>query len=337
MTARFILSKSAAIQKHDTVKKYADIISFSHKTNLEVSKVLHENTDCMFSVHATEDYSKLDADRIWFFLQSNSEEELKKAFSYGISKFVVDNVNDLGKLLNYCERHNKKIWLLLRMRLKEHTVHTGKHFVFGMYTHTVNEWLSNIDKNMVEKLGIHCHRKTQNVSEWSIQEELEESIEQWDKIDFVNIGGGIPSEYKNFKISVIDYVFSQIAELKEWLNEKGVKLIIEPGRYIAAPAVRLECEIINMYDDTIVVNCSIFNGAMDTWIANIRLLIEGELEEGTAYTIKGITPDSVDILRYRAYLKNPKIGDKIVFLNAGAYNFHTDFCGLSRIRTDITK
>jgi ornithine decarboxylase len=337
MTARFILSKSAAIQKYDTVKKFADIISFSHKTNLDVANVLHDNTDCMFSVHATEDHSDISPERIWFFLQSNSDEELAQIFSNKISKFVVDNVNDLKKILDFCERHDKKIWLLLRMRLKEHTVHTGKHFVFGMYSHTVNEWLAKIDKKTVEKLGVHCHRKTQNVSEWSIREELEESIEKWDKIDFVNIGGGIPSEYKNFRTSVIDYVFSQIAELKGWLNKKNVELIIEPGRYIAAPAVRLECDIINMYEDTIVVNCSIFNAAMDTWIANIRLLVEGELDEGTSYTIKGITPDSVDIIRYKVYLNNPKLGDKIVFLNAGAYSFHTDFCGLPKIKTYIIK
>ena len=54
-------------------------------------------------------------------------------------------------------------------------------------------------------------------------------------------------------------------------------------------------------------------------------------EKGQAYTIKGMTPDSMDILRYRVFLKKPKIGDKIVFLNAGAYTFSTDFCGLKKL------
>ena len=112
-------------------------------------------------------------------------------------------------------------------------------------------------------------------------------------------------------------------------------MIIEPGRYIAASSVKLETNIVNIYDNNIVVDCSIFNAAMDTWIANIRLLVENELEQGNAYTIKGCTPDSVDIIRYKVFLRDPKIGDKLVFLNAGAYNFNTNFCNLPKLETVI--
>jgi ornithine decarboxylase len=113
-------------------------------------------------------------------------------------------------------------------------------------------------------------------------------------------------------------------------------MIIEPGRYIAAPSVELHANVINVYENNIVVDCSIFNSAMDTWISHIRLLVKGEAEEGEAYTIKGFTPDSADILRYRVYLsKKPKISDKIIFLNAGAYNFSTDFCNLPKLTTEV--
>ena len=65
---------------------------------------------------------------------------------------------------------------------------------------------------------------------------------------------------------------------------------------------------------------------MDTFVAHIRLLVEGEQENGYAYIIKGITPDSLDIFRYNVYLKEkPKVGDKIVFLNAGAYNYSSNY------------
>ena len=42
----------------------------------------------------------------------------------------------------------------------------------------------------------------------------------------------------------------------------------------------------------------------------------------------------MDLFRYRAYLKNLKVGDKLVFLNVGAYNFTTDFCDLEKIETN---
>ena len=48
-----------------------------------------------------------------------------------------------------------------------------------------------------------------------------------------------------------------------------------------------------------------------------------------------MTPCSMDLFRYRVYLDNPKVGDELVFLNAGAYNFRTDFCDLEEIETEV--
>ena len=156
-------------------------------------------------------------------------------------------------------------------------------------------------------------------------------------LDIVCIGGGIPGNYKNVSDKSIEYVFNKIAEVKEWLSSYSIKTLIEPGRFLASCPVTLETQIINIVGSTIIVNCSVYNSAMDTIIVPIKLLVKGELEEnkGNAYTIKGYTPCSLDIFRYKVFLKNPKIGDKIIFLNAGAYNFSTDFCNLEKLETII--
>ena len=197
--------------------------------------------------------------------------------------------------------------------------------------------LRNLD--CVDKVGIHFHRKTQNVSEWSLKEELIDSIseENFSKLDYVNIGGGIPAQYKNFRKEVIDYIFKKIEELKEFLNDKDIQMIIEPGRFIAAPAVKLECEVINVYHGNLIVNASVYNSAMDTFVANIRLLVEDEVENsGFCYVIKGFTPDSLDIFRYKVcFDKELKVGDKIVFLNAGAYNYSSNYFNLDNVETEI--
>ena len=188
----------------------------------------------------------------------------------------------------------------------------------------------------IKQLGIHFHRKTQNVSEWNLKEELEDSIEDFSLLDLVNIGGGIPAEYKNFRKEVSEHIFSKIRELREFLNSKDIKMIIEPGRFIAAPSIKLETEVVNVYDNNVIVDASVYNSAMDTFVANIRLLVEGEKEKGNCYTIKGITPDSLDIFRYKVYFdKEIKVGDKIVFLNAGAYNFSSGYFNLEKVETEI--
>ncbi len=334
--ARFVLSKKKLMNKYNEIKKLADIVSYSYKTNPVIGKVLEENTECMFSVHSIKNLTQKDMKRVWFFAQAWTYKEIKLLFEKGVINFVVDNENDLNTLLGYMKQQNKKINLLLRMRLKEHTVHTGKHFVFGFYSRKINQLLPKLRKNQnIEKLGIHFHRKTQNVSEWSLKQELTDSIKHWDKIDLVNIGGGLPAEYKNFRSEIMKNIFAKISELRKWLNDQNIKMIIEPGRYLAASPIKLETEITNIYENNIVINCSVYNSAMDTFVAHIRLLVEGELQEGTAYTIKGCTPDSMDIFRYRVFLEKPKVGDKLVFLNAGAYNFTTNFCNLPKLDTII--
>jgi len=336
MNPRFILSKSKAFEQLEIMKSLSDEVSYSVKTNTEVAKVLEGH--CLFSVHSFENLKLIkDKSKVWFFLQGSKKEDIHNLLQQGITNFVVDNINDLTSLL---ENLDKKINILLRMRLKEHTLHTGKHFVFGFYSKQINELLPKLKKNKnINKVGIHFHRKTQNVSEWSIKEELIQSIskENLELIDIVNIGGGLPARYKNFRKEVLDYIFDKIKELKLFLNENSIQMIIEPGRFIAAPSIKLETEIVNIYDSNIIVNASVYNTAMDTFVAQIRLLIEGEQEnKGYQYTIKGITPDSLDIFRYKVYLKNkPKIGDKIVFLNAGAYNYSSNYFNLPKIDTEI--
>ena len=189
--------------------------------------------------------------------------------------------------------------------------------------------------------GIHFHRKTQNTSEWSLKYELEQTIkpEILQKIHMVNIGGGLPDVYKNSRPEIINQIMSKILELKKWLNQQKISTVIEPGRYLAAHSIELETSIKNIYENTIIVDCSVYNACMDAFVANIRLLVKGETDksQGEGYTIKGMTPCSMDIFRYKVYLKNPVKGDKIIFENAGAYNFWTNFCNLKKIPTVITK
>lgn len=339
MKARFVLSKSKLLEQYKIVKNLSDSVSYSLKTNPIVGKFLEELTDCWFSVHFIQSLDTIkDKGRVCFIGQSWSNDDLDILFKKGVRSFIVDNEKDLNTLLDYIKNKDCMMNLFLRMRMKEYTIKTEKHFVFGMYSSQINELIPKLRKNSkINKLGIHFHRKTQNISEWSLKEELKDVLNEntLRQIDLFNIGGGIPVKYKNYNDDVLPYIFDKIKELKEWLNGYNIEMIVEPGRFFAAPCIKLETEIIGIYGNTIVVNCSVYNSAMDTVVAHIRLLVEGELEKGVPYTIKGCTPDSMDVFRYRVYLENPKIGDKITFLNAGAYTYSTDFCNLEKLETII--
>jgi len=313
-------------------------ISYSLKTFPEIGWILEENTDSFFTIHMMETLSFVkDMKRVWFVAQAWNLEKIDELISKGVEKFIVDNEADLKTLLKYLEKNDKKIDLLLRMKMREHTIYTGKYFVFGMFSKQINEMIPKLRKNKkIRKLGIHFHRKTENTSEWNLKEELSQMLDEETikNIDIVNIGGGLPIAYKNVSDRNLNFIFEKIVELKDWLKKYGIRTIIEPGRFLAGPPTKLETEIIAIYDNNIIVDASVYNGALDTIIVPLKLLVEGETEEGDNYVIKGCTPCSLDIFRYDVKFKEkPKVGDKIVFLNAGAYCFTTDFCNLPKLET----
>jgi len=338
--AKFIISKKKVFEQVEILKEIFDDVSYSYKTNPTIGNILNENESCYQSVHSIFELEMLkNKNKIWYFPTAINNEIIKILFEkYKIKNYIVDNETDLNILLEYINKSNFKINLLLRMKLKENTLFTGKHYVFGMRLKQIQELIPKLRENKnIEKLGIHFHRKTQNVSEWSLKDEIENSLgEKYLKlIDIINLGGGLPSNYANIHDRAIESIFTKIKELKDYVKEFNIDLIIEPGRFIAAPSVKLESNIIAIQDNTCFLDVSVFNGMLDTIIANVKLIIENEIEKGTAYTLKGCTPDSSDILRYRVYLDNPKIGDKIVFLNCGAYTYSTNFCALEKIEEEI--
>ena len=345
-TPFFKISEKKVIEQFEIIENIADIVSYSSKTNPDITKILETKTKSMFSVHFKNELKhQKDLSRTLFIAQAWTKEDVSELIKKGIKYFVVDNESDLDILIDYLKESDDKINLFLRLKLREKTIRTEKYFVFGMDSDVINKRILELKENKkIEKIGIHFHRKTQNMSEWNLQYELENilSEETIKNIDFINIGGGLPSEYANTNMNVFESIFRKLNEFKDWLHDNNIKLWIEPGRFIAAPAGKLITKIIGIYENNVIVDASIYNSDMDAIIVPVKLLIEEECpresvkEEGVkAYVIKGITPCSLDLFRYRAYLKNPKVGDTITFLNAGAYNFRSDFCDLEKIPTEV--
>jgi len=354
--ARFILDRKKVIEQYNKLRNLGVKISYSFKTNKEVGKVLQEEEDCRdceFSIHSLIEIDEFDEEnrnKLWFFSQAWYIEKIKKIIDKGVKNFVIDNEKDLEELLRFVDENEEIVNILLRMKFQEHRIGSGKYFTYGMSSRKISEIIGKIKNNpFIDKLGIHIHRKSQNVSEWNIREELEDSLseEVLERLNIINVGGGFPVKYRTYTSEVLPYIFDQIKEVKVWLADKRksggkeIEVYVEPGRFIAAPPVKLEAEVIQVYDNIIVINTSIYNCALDTVITDIRLLVEGELDdkvEGNFYKIKGNTPTRDDIFRYKVkFRESPKVGDKIIFLNAGAYNYTTDFCGLEKLETKIIK
>ncbi|MDA3837336.1 MAG: decarboxylase [Nanoarchaeota archaeon] len=342
MKPKFILSKKVVLEQYEKAESLVDIVSYSSKTNPIVTGILEDNTSSMFSIHSVHELKNIkDKSRIMFLSQGWENEEISYLIGEGVRFFVVDNVQDLETLKKYLNENKVEgITLFLRLKLKENTLRTEKHFVFGFGSDFVNDEILELkDVHGVVGVGVHFHRKTQNMAEWDLKREIENVLDRktLEGIDYLVMGGGLPSVYANTNVKVFEGIYNKIRSFRDWLNGYGVKVINEPGRFISAPAVKLETNIKAIYEGNIIVDASVYNSDLDAVIVPVKLLVEGELEkgEGEVYAVKGITPCSMDLFRYRVYLKEPKVGDKLVFLNAGAYNFTTNFCDLPMIETLI--
>ncbi len=343
MQPKFILSKSKLLEQYSKLKQLGLEISYSYKTNHEVGNTLQKIApNCEFSVHAKEEIQQIkNKNKIWFFTQAEPSEELEELLKLGIKNFVIDNEVDLERLLKTIEKTQTKINLSLRMKFQEHRIGSGKYFVYGMPSIKINQIIEKIKNNSnIEQMGIHIHRKSQNTSEWEIVSEIKDSLtkETLKKISFLNLGGGLPVKYKSYTSKILPYIFEKIKKAREFLEQNKIETYIEPGRFLAAPCIKLETQIIQVYEKTIVINTTIYNTALDTVLTNTKMIIEQELPEetkGDFYLIKGNSPTRDDIFRYKVKLKNPKPGDKITFLNAGAYNYTTDFFGYKKLETDV--
>ena len=341
--AYFILSKSKVKEQVDTLENLGFKVSYSYKTNHEVGDVLQEvcpNVD--FSIHAKQEIDMIkDKSKISFFLQAESVDELKEIINVGIRTFVVDNEIDLNNILKAAEELDIKINISLRMKCQEHRVGSGKYFVYGMPSGKVNDLVLILsENNFVDRIGVHIHRKSQNTSEWEIKDELEDSLtkEVLEKISFLNFGGGLPAVYRSSSEKVFPYIFSKLKESIEFLKKYNIESVIEPGRFIAAPSEKLIVEIIQVQEKNLIVNTTIYNCALDAVMTETKMLLEEELSEeseGDYYLIKGNSPTKDDIFRYKVKLKNPQVGDTLTFLNAGAYNYTTDFFGFKKLETKI--
>ena len=336
--ARFVLSKNKLREQYALLKNLGARVSYSCKTNWEVARVLEEvEEECEFSVHNVAELERIrEKERVWFFPQALSVDEFSEVIDLGVCRFVVDHELDLENLLAACG--DITVDVVLRMKLAEHRVGSGRYFVYGFSSRKTEELLLKLrGDSRVRKLGVHVHRKSQNTSEWAIVDELRDSLsgEAWAAVDVFNMGGGLPVEYKTYSSRVLPYIFAQLRKVKEFLAERDVEFYVEPGRFLAGPCVKLEACVLQVYNRTVVLDCSVYNSAIDTMVTGIRMLVEGELSDGDGYLVKGNTPTRDDIFRYKVFLPEVGVGDTMVFLNAGAYNYWCDFCSLDKLSTEV--
>ncbi|MDP8259318.1 MAG: diaminopimelate decarboxylase [Candidatus Aadella gelida] len=318
------------------------LICFSMKSNsnLSICKALVDSGAGLDIVSGGELYKALKAgcppERIVYASVGKTEEEVKNAIQKGILFFNVESLPELIMIDTIAGKLKKKVKVALRINpdVKADThdyITTGtKEKKFGIDLKTAEDIFDNANKYPhVFLKGIHVHIGSQITEIAPFVTALKKVLEFIDKgnidIEWLNIGGGFGIVYNKEKATSAKDFAEAIVPL---VRGKGLKLILEPGRFIMGNSGILVCKVIYIKTGSTGKKFAIVDAGMNDLIRpslyeayhEIKPVNERDSEE-SKYDVVGPICESGDYLALDRKLPELVTGEYLAVMSAGAYGF----------------
>ncbi len=325
----------------EAFKEMSPLICFSVKSNsnLAVLKLLSNVMAGMDVVSGGELFRALkagsSASKVVYAGVGKKEDEIVYAIKEGIKFFNVESLSELERINRIAKSLGKKQSVCLRLNPdvdpKTHKfITTGKKETkFGLSYGVIKSILQDRDKykNLLIS-GIHLHIGSQIVYNGpflkAVKVALRLKSEKGCDFQYLNIGGGLGIIYKDEKaLTACEYA----SEIKSIIKKSGLKLILEPGRFIAGNSGIL-ITTVQYIKDGIGKKFAIVDGGMNLLIRPALYsayheigLVEKRAGKKELYDVVGPICESSDFLALSRNISKLKSGDKIALFSAGAYGF----------------
>ena len=257
--------------------------------------------------------------------------DIRDALRFGCTTFVVDNVWELEKFVNY--RH--RVGLLVRVGFPNPKTPIDLSRKFGC-----REDETSILIQKAQSLGLHVKGLSFHAgSQCPDSGNHVHAIKQCSKIindvyqnsgkllSILDIGGGFPVEYMQ---PIMD-IESFCAPIRQALNNlpEHVQIIAEPGRYLSAPAMKAVSSVMGKakrgdtcwyyLDDGIYGS---YSGQLFDHVT-YPLTIFSDIKGKEQAVLSGPTCDSIDVIAEQVTMPPLSIGDLVVGHQMGAYTSAT--------------
>lgn len=272
-------------------------------------------------------------ERISFGNTIKKEKDIAYAWRQGVRLFACDSKEELRKIARAAP--GAKVFFRLLTEGSGADWPLSKKF--GCHPSMIYELvLMAKDMDVVPYgLSFHVGSQQRDIGQWDNAiaqcRYLFSSLEE-EKIELqmINLGGGLPAQYRTRTQSLKKYAEEITRFLREDFGDDMPEIIIEPGRSLVAEAGVIVSEVVliskkNKSDlyPWVYLDIGKFNGLIETLDEAIKYPIvcekPGDLME---VILAGPTCDSLDILYENFKYRLPEdleIGDKVYILAAGAY------------------
>ncbi len=258
------------------------------------------------------------------------DQEIRDALRFGATTFVVDNIDELKKLIPYKSR----VGILLRLSFRSKNAKIDLSKKFGCDLLEAEEITLEAEKLGLHIKGFSFHVGSQCESPSKHVEAIEACHQLMLKLNNIlkqplstlDIGGGFPADYSLSGFD-IDAFCQPINDALQKLP-RDWHLLAEPGRYLVAPSVT---------SITTISGKSLRHGIRWYYLDDgVYGSYSGQIFDHTNYPLQiprtgetypsiiaGPTCDSIDIVAEDIALPELQIGDLIIGLQMGAYTAAT--------------
>ncbi|MCU0431580.1 MAG: diaminopimelate decarboxylase [Cytophagaceae bacterium] len=293
-----------------------------------------------------------DARNIVFAGIGKTDEEILFALDQEIGIFNIESAEEFENLARLAKMRNKKVDAALRVtpdvvdektHAKTKTGYKGSKF--GVDIDKAIQFFNTYGKDThVSLCGIHIHIGSPIYSpapyEIAIKKILsliEELKQQGHAVRIFDIGGGYSADYEKGKSASYEDFAAVIVPLLKPYVEKGMKIILEPGRTISGNSGILVSKVLYRKEgghkkfiiiDTgmhHLIRPALYDANHFMWpvvsdgISNEGRVVDEKGEGLQAYDVVGPICESSDYLAKDRYLPEMKKDDLLAIFTAGAY------------------
>jgi len=273
------------------------------------------------------------------------DSDIRDALRFGVTTFVADNPDEIRKFVRY----RKRAELLLRVCFRSPTAVCDLSKKFGCEPGAVLGLIEQARRLGVRVRGLSFHVGSQATDPSKYIEAVqactnliaEALLAGLPSLDVLDIGGGFPVAYNDAVMPIDEFCAPIRAALAKL--PKHVRVIAEPGRFIAAPAAIAVSTVMGKAKRDgrwwYYLDDGLYGSYSGQLFDHAKYPVEALRQDGELFesVLAGPTCDSIDVIDDAIQLPELEVGDLVVGRMMGAYTWAsaTDFNFFKRAKVVV--